>query len=254
MQLPGIGTTVTATPRKLMASYEGMHYMPVNAVIDADVSRDAGNTGDLDVLRAGTVLGNTATGYRPAIIGLTTVDYESGGTTLTVSAATATELSRLYGASGTDEFYVVGFDGTTAGTGTFNGVDVVGVTHSAINTTNGQITVSDLSVNFEAGAFVVAGEVIESNPIDENLLTSLTRNRLANPILVPEGYGIKVTDDDGNDVDAPLQRVLVSGMVDASQIVNYPTAADDQGVALREWLKYELNRNTMGIAFDDSFQ
>jgi len=237
MPLPGIGTTVTATARKVWLTDQGAFRLPGNYVIDGTNARDPDNTGETDVLRAGLVLAKDANdgNYRTAILGATTEAYADGETTLTVSTQCATELLRLYGATGTDEFVLVGFDN-----GYQDQADYAYVSHSAINTDTGAITVSDLNVDFAAGSLIVPAEVWEQSTVDGTF-------HLNSAVMLRDDFGIKMTDKDNNDQDAPL-AITVSGMIDSSQIINYPSSSNLQG-----WLKAELRRNSLGFVFDDDF-
>jgi hypothetical protein len=60
--------------------------------------------------------------------------------------------------------------------------------------------------------------------------------------------GIKVTDDDGNNLDVTCDQLIVGGMIDASQIINYP--AD---TSLIVWLKAQMRAKNYALTFDDDF-
>jgi hypothetical protein len=60
--------------------------------------------------------------------------------------------------------------------------------------------------------------------------------------------GLKVTDDDGNNLDVTCDQLIIGGMIDASQIVNYPADA-----TLRVWLKAQLRAKSYAMTFDDDF-
>ena len=116
--LPGVKTTRTATPRNLTITVDGRVLLPRGRIIDGAESRDPLNTGDLDVLRAGIVMGMiTASGkYAPAIIGVLAGAYDKDGsdkTSMTVAAAVAVEIVRRIGTTGT--FKITG-PPTVAGT------------------------------------------------------------------------------------------------------------------------------------------
>jgi hypothetical protein len=118
--------------------------------------------------------------------------------TLTVSAATATEIVRRIGSAGT--LKLVG-PPTAAGV-----VATASVVYTAVNTTTGVITVPDLNADFISGSFI--------KPADgsETILT-----------LVGDGFGEKVTDREDNNADVPVGNVLVGGVLESSQIVNWPS-------------------------------
>ena len=103
--VPQLGSARTAQDRRVLLTRSGAIYMPGNKIIDGSKGRDPLNTGDVDVLRAGLMMGKITSGgkYAPAVIGPLTVAYDSSaaGTQVTVSTATATELLRRIGATGT---------------------------------------------------------------------------------------------------------------------------------------------------------
>lgn len=208
--LPGVRSSRTATPIKLMLAPNFTVY-PGGKVINGSLSRDPLHTGNIDILRAGVPMGRiTATGkYAPAIIGKTTANYTSGGTSLTVSAATATELVRRVGATGT--FNLV--HAPTAG-GT---VAISTVVFSAVNTTTGVITVADIGANVNAGALLGASD-----------------GSYIPRAFVGDGFGIKVTDDDGTSIDVGFVPMVIGGVIDVTKIVNYPDADD---TTLITWFK-----------------
>lgn len=135
--LPGIGTTVTATPREILAgNSQFAQYIPGGRIVSGAAARDPGNINDIGVLRAGMLLGKiTASGkYAPSVIGPTTAALGGAQTTLTTSAATAVEVARRLGTSGTLKLAGPAVAGGTTRTFT--------VTYSAVNTTTGAITVT----------------------------------------------------------------------------------------------------------------
>ena len=84
-QLPGQGARRTASPRTPILSDEQL--FPGGLIIDGTLSRDTGNTGDLDVLRAGNIMGRITASkkFRPSIIGLTTVLHDTSAVTVTMT-------------------------------------------------------------------------------------------------------------------------------------------------------------------------
>ncbi|HET6494873.1 MAG TPA: hypothetical protein VFH61_05860 [Thermoleophilia bacterium] len=225
----GIGTARSTTPARVLCSEQGAVLYPRGHIIDGDNARDPGNTSDVDVLRAGTLLGKiTASGLLGAsVIGLTAAAYTSGATSLTLSAAAATEVSRRFGTSGTGEIKIVGAP-TAAGT-----VAETDITHSAVNTTTGVLTISDLGANFVSGSMILAADGCE------NIVG-----------IVGDGYGIKVTDADDDDIDVPIANLVVGGIIDDSQIVDMPVSTN---TTLVTWLKAEIRANGMGYVFESDF-
>lgn len=213
--LPGMTSARTASHRNIFLR-AGSDYLPGGRIIDGSESRDPGNTGNLGVLRAGLLMGQiTSTGlYAPTIVGVLASAYTSGGVSLTVTAAQAVELDRLVGQSGTAELVAIG-PPSAAGT-----VATTDITHSAINTSTGVITVSSLGVNKIAGTFIC---------VKDGRQTPIT--------FIPDNdYGVPVTDQDGNSVDVSFPRMPITGVIDSSQIINWPS-----DTSLRSWIVASLN-------------
>jgi len=210
--LPGPGTTQVTDTRSVVMS--GAEYLPRGLVIDGSLSRDPLNTSYLDYLRPGMVMGRiTATGlYRPSAIGVLTVAYTTGGsgTSMTVSAATAVELVRAQGASGTFTL-----TGCPAAAGT---VVSTTITYSAVNTTTGVITITATGANYIAGS-LLGGVDGSQTPV----------------CLIGNGSPIKVTDALSADIDVEWPMPVIGGVIDSSQIVNYPS-----DTSLIAWLEDAL--------------
>lgn len=235
--LPGIGNAKTATPRDILMTETGVAYMPTRLLIDGSKSRDPGNTGDVDVLRAGVILGKIEddSKYAPVILGL--LSAQATSTTLTVSAAVATEVVRRFGSAGTQQLLVVS-DLNEPG---YEEIVVTSeyVTHSAVNTTSGVITVDAMETSdHAAGSFLIAAECT-SPPAS-------TTTKLSNCFILAERWGVKVTDDTDANVNVDFRLPLVAGMVNTARIVNYPT-----NTGLARWLKSELRDGKVGLAFSD---
>jgi hypothetical protein len=226
--MPGVRSERTATPRRVLWHDQGRTVLPSGVVIDGSKSRDPGNTGDLDVLRAGLLLGKITTGgkYAPAVLGLTGVLHDTSvvTTTMTLPAAVVTEISRRIGASGT--FKVIG-PPTAAGT-----VATETVTYSAIASAT-TITITATSADFAAGSIIAPTDGSET-----------PRG------IVDDGYGVKVTDQDAASLDVPFSNLLVGGFVLAAQIVNYSS----MDASVKTWLKAQLRANGLAWAFDDDFR
>jgi hypothetical protein len=118
-----------------------LSYVPGGAIIDGAKSRDYGNTDNTRGLRAGTLMGRVTSGgkWANSVLGETSGALTNSGTTITVSAASAVEIVRRIGATGT--LSVTG-PPTAAGT-----VRTLTATYSAVNTTTGAITITALGVN-----------------------------------------------------------------------------------------------------------
>lgn len=225
---PGKQTGPSAGYRRVLRSGEGIP-VPGYCIVDGSQSRDPLNTGDLDTLRGGMIIGQRSANelYAPSILGVTTAAYDADGsanTSLTVSAFTATELNRRIGSSGT--FKLTG-PPTAAGT-----VATQTITYSEVNTTTGVITIS------AGSADAVSGSFIQPNDGSETMLA----------ILVEE-TGLKVRDYDDNDVDVEAAAIVgvQGGAVDASQIINWPS-----DTSLQAYIRDQLNNNGQFV-FDYAF-
>lgn len=223
--LPGIKSDREAQLRVVRKSGANVAYAGKPLVIDGTKSRDTGNTGNLDVLRAGMVMGKITSGgkYAPSILGLTGVLHDTSAvtTTMTLPAAVVTEIERRIGASGT--FKIIG-PPTTNGT-----VATETVTYSAIASAT-TLTITATSADFAAGSIIAPTDGSETPRC-----------------IIDDGYGIKVTDEDGTAIDAPFTHPLVAGVIDSSQIVHWSS-----DTSVQEWLKDTLNDNG-AFVFDDEF-
>ena len=114
--------------------------LPGGGYINSTKSRNPFAT-EVQVLEAGLLMGQVTTTslWAPTFIGASTAAITGTGTTLTVSAAAATEVVRRIGTSGTLKLL-----GPPAANGTARQVTV---TYSAVNTTTGEITITALGTN-----------------------------------------------------------------------------------------------------------
>lgn len=170
---PGLTSEIASEPRTIwLGDGKDANYLPRGKTISGAAARDTGNTGDLDTLRAGNVLGKIAASgkYGCSILGPSGTAYASG-TTLNLAAATAVELVRRQGTTGT--FKLTG-PPTAAGT-----VRTLTVTYSAVNTETGNVTITALpvnavqTVNFNIAA--TGGSVVLRVPkVDGTLITTTT--------------------------------------------------------------------------------
>lgn len=216
--LPRVGTAKEAQHRLIFREYSH-NYLPGGKIIAGADARDPGNTGDVDQLRAGLLMGKiTASGkYAPSIIGVSTGAIAAAATTINVSAATAAEIVRRIGTTGTLRFI---------GPPTANGtVATFTETYSAVNTGTGDITIS------AADAALVAGSFVADN--DGTYL----------PVApIPDGFPLKVTDNDGTDLDVPFPLLPVSGVIISANLL--PVWPSD--TSLQQWLVDQLERNGYG--------
>src|SRR5262245_22792973 len=100
--LPGIRAARTASYRNVFRQGD-YNYLAQGRIINGTKSADSTNTGDTRYLRAGLLMGKiSATGlYANSVIGVTTAAAAAAATTITVGAATVTELVRRVGSTGT---------------------------------------------------------------------------------------------------------------------------------------------------------
>ncbi len=223
--LPGVGTSRTTTPRRLLLGDMLASYKPAGFTLDGSESRDPLNTGDLATLRTGLLLGKIeATGlYAPMIVGVLTAAYTSGGVSLTVSAATATELDRRLGGDGAGTFTVIGPPNSGAA------VAEITATASAVSGTT--VTVSSLGVNMINGSLICMDD--ESwQPVG----------------ILDAGNGVKVTDVDGNNIDVSHGKLLIAGYVDTGQVINMPS-----DLSLRQYIVDELHKRCGSLYWSHMF-
>lgn len=221
--LPGIKSDREALLRVVRKSGANVAYAPKPLVIDGAESRDLTNTGNTDVLQSGTLMGKITSGgkYAPSIIGLTAALHDTSAvtTTMTLPAAVITEIARRVGQSG--NITIIG-PATTGGT-----VNTETVAFSAIASST-TLTISATTNDYVAGSIIAAADG-----------SQIPR------VIIDDGYGIKVTDEDGNNIDVPFEHPLVAGVIDSSQIVNWSSES-----AVQEWIKDTLNDNG-AFVFDD---
>lgn len=197
--------------------------------IDGSLSRDPLNTGDVDVLSAGLLMGKvTASGkYAPSIIGtLQNAHTSDSATSITIEAAAAVELVRRIGSSGT--FTILG-PPTAGGT-----VASETYTYTAVNTTTGVVTISTDATDYIAGSFIMPTDGSQT-PLG----------------VIGNGHGHKVTDQDGDNVTLDFANLLIGGRLDVSQIRNWPS-----DTSLITWIKAQLNdadKSGARFTFDDAF-
>lgn len=226
--VPGIRSDRTYTPRECKWSQAGATYLPAGRIIDASQSRDPLNTGDIATLRPGTLMGKiTATGlYRPAIVGVSAAAYVDNDTTITVSAAVATEIARLKADAGGGDLSMK-FIGPPTAAGT---VAATAITVTAVGATT--ITIADLNLAKVTGSLLTLADGSET------------------PLGVLDEH-VRVTDIDGNNIDAQLSRLLIAGQLMESYLVNWP--AD---TSTKAYLRGLLNAPTSGCGpfiFDGNF-
>ena len=198
--LPGMRSAYAATHRIVVRQD-----LPVNfaqgRVIDGSKSRDSGNTGDLDVLRPGLLMGKITSSdkFAPTILGVLQSAASSTDTSVTVSLAQATEIVRRVGSTGTLRFV-----GPPSAAGTATGIS----------------TCSGLNADLIAGSFVCA---------NDGTYLPLT--------FIGDGYGIKVTDVNGTNEDQPFtQMPVLACVLTENRLPVWPS-----DTSLQAWIFEKLN-------------
>lgn len=228
---PGITTGQTATPRKILASLAGAQYLPGGKIIDGSKSRDWGQSASYrDVLRAGLLMGIDKGGkYIPSVLGITKNNESTTGSDVEVEL---TEDGMSYVI---DELVGTGSDITIVGPPSAGGtVATESISVSAIDKTANSIDIN-ISSDFAEGSLICFEDA------DGDICPPVT--------IFADEWGIKVTDENGSDIDVAMPHVLVAGMIDASQIIGY----SDMDSAVQEWVKSKLRENAMGFVFDDDY-
>jgi hypothetical protein len=222
--LPGQTTDRTAAYRNIFTTDIGKQLAARGRVVSGETSRDPLNTGDLDVLRAGLLMGEISSGNKlaPSIIGVLTVQYADNDATLTVSAATAVEINRRLGSSGTLQM-----TGPPSSAGT---VATTTVTYSAVNTTTGVLTVTDANVDAIVGSFI--------GPVDGSRIIKYIQAK---------ADGLKVTDQDAESIDVQAAELAIAGNLDSSQLINWPS-----DTSLITYIKEALRAAGYAFSFDDA--
>jgi hypothetical protein len=224
--LGALGTGPTATHRLVFRNGTMTGTVGGGRIIDGSKSRDSGNTNDTDTLRPGLMLGKiTSSGkYAPSIIGVTSGAVAVGATTVSVTAAQAAELLRRVGASGTFTLRGPAIAGGPVVSET--------VTYSAISGTD--ITVTALTNPYLAGSFVQPTDGSDS-PVT----------------VVPDGYGIRVTDSYDQTVSADAEfDPPIAGVIDDanSGVILWPSE-----VSLQQWIKSRLRDSGAAFVFAGGF-
>lgn len=203
------GPTQTSTPNRVLDDYITARG---GSAIDGAETRDPTNS-PVYFIQAGMPVGRlTATGkYAPSAIG-TSNAYTNPATTLTTTAASATELVRRLGSSGT--FNLQGISASVFAS--------VQVTFSAVNTSTGDITVTAIGQNFDVGAWI---------QIEDGTEVVVTIYQGFN-----EGFPERVTEDVTNtDVDISFLPAIEAWVLE-DNVTFWPAAG-----VFRDNLRAELN-------------
>lgn len=225
---PGVQAERTATPRQILLSEESALYFPSAKVVDGSKSRDTGHTGDLDVLRAGLLMGKITTGgkYCPACIGVMGVLHDTSAVTVTMTlpAAVVTELVRRIGTSGT--FQITG--PAAANSTITTAVNSETVTYSAVPSST-TLTITATTNDYAIGSLI---GFADGSYLPTGILGKVD--------------GLKVTDQDGASQDTPLPQLLIGGILKTASVPNWPSE-----VALARWVKDQLSYAGGSFSYDD---
>ena len=231
---PGMRAALTVLSRMVTRGGRIPDILPVGRLISGAASRDPSNTAFTDRLRAGLLMGKIASVvnslgtvgyYAPSLIDVTAGVLAAGATSITISVAGATELSRRCGASGTFTLTGPAVAGGTVVSET--------VTYSSLVASTGVITCTAIVNAYVAGAFV--------QPTDGS----------QDPItFIPNGWPIKVTDENSANADVEFAELPVACQVDGTQLL--PVWPSDAG--LQRWIINRLNSPGRGmLLFDQSY-
>lgn len=226
--LPGYPTGQSWSPRKIRRGNQPPIYLDGGVVIDGTNSGDATNTGYPHVLQPGKIMVKAASGglYRNFIIGKTTAAYVDNDTTLTVGAATATEVARLIAAAGAAVSLALIGPPSAAGTVAATAISVT----AASGTT---LTIADLNLA----------------KVTDSLIALPTSGYTAGSFcIVDDDDFINLADETNARANQPWGKVLIGGTIDTSQLLDWP--ADSSTVT---YLKGLLNSagGMSNFRFDD---
>jgi hypothetical protein len=99
-----------------------------------------------------------------------------------------------------------------------------------------------------AVAMTTAGVTASANDFIAGSLIQPTDGSEQVRAIVYDGYGITVTDRDGDDIDVQFPTPMIGGTILADNIINLPT-----DTSLLAWLKADIREYSMGYAFSDDF-
>lgn len=242
---PGFGPgSLTLTPYRVFAKpTDQRDFLAGGSIIDGAQARDPGND-IVSELRPGLLLAkvtSTNSGattlpvvgtYAASIMGTITTALVIASSACTLTAASAVEVVRRIGATGT-----LILTGAPTATGVV--AQSTGNVYTAVNTTTGVITFnSSVNTAFTAGAWVGANDG-----------TSTPTTVLCGP---GDSWVLKVTDINGTNMpNTPLPTISISTLpYDTTKIINYPAAANTTLIAK---LKTYLRVSVPGATFTDDF-
>jgi hypothetical protein len=228
--MPGFQSAVAAVPRTIFLNPNFTVSLARGKVIDGTNASDPDNSPDVNVLRAGLLMGKiTATGkYGASVIGVTQGALAGAGTSITLTPAQAAELVRRVGPTGN-----LVLTGPPAAAGT---VAQQVTAYTAVVAATGVVTIAASAAAFVAGSLVGAND---GTSVPIALINSDT-----------DPYGILVTlNDNQTRIDVPYPNLPITGEIVTGNIVNYPADA-----SLKAWIRAGLSSLPGGkYVFDDYF-
>lgn len=235
---PGIGASLQATPfPPFLDNDRGSEFLDGGRFISS-LSRDWNNPLLNTLLTPGLIMGKitSAVGnvpstdvgnYAPMILGITTANTASSGTSVTVSAAQALAIIARVGTSGTNTISIVG-PPSAGGT-----VAQQTLTFSAINTSTGVITVSATSAAYVLGSIIVA---TDGSQLPKGLLGGVE-------------YGTPVVSPQGAAITAQMPRLHVAGQIKSANVPGL-LSGDASTVT---YIKGLLNASGRHFIFNDEY-
>ena len=238
--VPGTRTGPSITPRNIFVSTQAnqINYAPSFLFLDGTLGRDAGqlaSSNPTSLIRPGNILGKiTATGkYRPSVLGLTA--GTCSGTTLTVTAAVASEVSRLLAATAANVTLTLAGPTSTGATQTVN-------TETAV-------------VSTVTGTTLTMAGTLTHSYVTRSIVMPADGSQTGLVVFADNVFGTDVTDINGNSIDQTLNMWLRGADLLASMIPNLVT--DDYSnttepacqVYLKSFLKAGGSNNTSGVVY-----
>ena len=233
-QLPGVQVLFQSQPRDVFFNEsEAATYMSPPPAIDGNASGNGANQPYNWYLWGGQIVGRETASdiWATSIIGLSTVALTTSATTLVTDVGTATELARRTTAQGATTFTLTG-PPTAGGT-----VASSTVTFSAINTSNGHITITTTGVAFVAGSII--------GPVDGSQLGGGTIYTI-----MADPYGCKVVDQlNTTRINCYTNKLWTGGgMINVALIPSYPSDS-----SLQAYLKAQIRIGVPSAIFSDDW-
>lgn len=259
----------------LASAYNGGTSMTVSAAVAAEIVRRIGASGTLVVTGPATAGGEV----RSQSIVFSAVNTTTGVITVTAADATTVQTVAISGtlSAGTFKLIVPSAAGAMVETADIAYNANIAAIQSAVDTAlgSGKVTVGGTDVSSftltygsdydgvdvpladvdtdgltgETGASVTPTTIGSVGDIIAGGFVGANDGSAAPKCFVAEDFGIKVTDDDDEDIDVQFSKMLVGGNVNTSMIINYPTDA-----ALVAWVKAQLRSVGHAYTFTDDFE